>query len=76
MVIVGPRQSEGSMSIELGEPPPTTGADGSFTAKSDAGPRTFFILGPNGPDVRKDLDVIAGQTIDLGTLTAEPPGGP
>jgi hypothetical protein len=74
MVIVGPRQPEGSMSIELGEPPPTTGADGSFTAKSDAGPRTFFILGPNGPDVRKDLDVVAGQTLDLGTLTAEPPG--
>jgi hypothetical protein len=74
MVIVGPRQPQGSMSIELGEPPPTTGADGSFTAKSDAGPKTFFILGPDGPDVRKDVDVVAGQTIDLGTLTAEPPG--
>ena len=76
MVIVGPRQSEGSMSIELSEPPPTTGADGSFTARSDPGPRTFFILGPDGPDVRKDLDVVAGQTIDLGTLTAQPPGSP
>jgi hypothetical protein len=73
MVIVGPRQAAGSMSIELGEPPPTTGADGSFVATSDPGPRTLFVLGPDGPDVRKDLDVVAGKTIDLGTLTAEPP---
>ena len=76
MVLVTPRQAAGEMRIELDAPPPTTGADGAFSVDSDAGARTLIVMGPQGPVVRKDVDVVGGKTLALGTLTAEAAPGP
>jgi hypothetical protein len=70
MVVVIPRQPEGQLAIELDGPPHTTGADGSFRVRSEAGPRTLIVMGPQGPLVMKDVEVVGGDTVDLGTLTA------
>jgi hypothetical protein len=76
MVVVIPRQPEGQLAIELDGPPHTTGADGSFRVSSEAGPRTLIVMGPQGPLVMKDIEVVGGKTVDLGAVTAEPGQGP
>jgi hypothetical protein len=72
MVALGERMSAGEMRIELSGDPPMTGADGKFSVASPAGPRTMFILGESGPELRKDVDVVAGKTVDLGTINPDP----
>jgi hypothetical protein len=69
MVVVAPRQSAGPMRLELDGAPPRTSGDGGFEVSAEAGARTLVVLGPRGPDVQRDLDVRAGETIDLGTIT-------
>lgn len=76
MVLVTPRQAPGSMMINIESPPPRTAADGTFSVATPAGARTLLILGEHGPELQKDLDVSAGQQLDLGTIKAEPPGPP
>jgi len=73
LVVVMPRQPEGMMRIEIDGAPPTTAPDGSFRVPSEAGPRTLVVMGPQGPLVHQDVDVVAGKITELGTLTAQPP---
>jgi hypothetical protein len=44
-----------------------TGADGGFAVTSEPGPRTLIIVGSGRP-FRKDIDVVAGETVDVGTV--------
>jgi hypothetical protein len=74
MVLVMPRQAPGEMSIQIDGMPPRTGADGRFTVASPAGARTLLVMGPKGPELKKDIDVKTGEQLDLGTLKAEPMG--
>jgi hypothetical protein len=78
MVVITAPQPPGQTMISLDEPPPMTGSDGRFRAPAEPGKRTLLILGNNGPVVRRDIDVVDGQVLDLGTLTPDPedPGPP
>ncbi len=76
MVIVTARQPPGQLMLSLDEVPPTTGADGAFRTAAEPGPRMLLVLGEQGPLVRKDIDVVDGQVLDLGTITADPPRPP
>ncbi len=77
MVVVTPRQPPGETMIALDEMPPMTGADGGFRVSAEPGPRTLLILGDQGPLIRRDVDVVDGQVLELGTLRPDPdPDGP
>jgi hypothetical protein len=72
--------SGGPMQVQIEGPPPTTGPDGSFRLEHRAGPCALLVMRPPSPFVRRGIALVAGQTLDLGTITVDAPpaspGGP
>jgi hypothetical protein len=73
-VIFAPKRADGAVQIQITGDTPTTGADGAFSADVEAGKHVLLVLGDGPmPAVKKDIEVAVGQTLDVGTLKAEPP---
>ncbi len=72
-----PDAGNGKVSVSLEGPPPLTGADGGFRVEGKAGKAALVVL-RDPTFVRPGLVLVAGQTLDLGTITvsAGPPHGP
>ncbi|HEX3761519.1 MAG TPA: carboxypeptidase-like regulatory domain-containing protein [Kofleriaceae bacterium] len=67
-VAVTEDHGDGTMRIQLDGPPPTTSPDGRFRIEHRAGPCVLVVLRPQAP-FRRGLTLVAGQTLDLGTVT-------
>ncbi len=75
--IVAATVSEGGgVRVSIEGEPPTTAGDGSFALDVGPGKHMLLVLGQAGPILRKPIDVVSGQVLDLGTLKAEPPPPP
>jgi hypothetical protein len=74
-VVVTEDHGDGSMRIQLDGPPPTTGPDGRFRIEHRAAPCVLVVLRQPSPFLRRGLALVAGQTLDLGTVTVDPPSG-
>src|SRR5215468_8779167 len=71
---------DGRPAGQLEGPPPTTGPNGSFRLEHRAEPCALLVLRPPSPFTRRGLALVAGQTLDLGTITVPltvdaPPAG-
>ncbi|HKA87287.1 MAG TPA: carboxypeptidase-like regulatory domain-containing protein [Haliangiales bacterium] len=75
-VIAGVVGEGGSVRVAIEGQPPTTGDDGSFAVDVGRGKHMLIVVGKAGPVVRKPIDVVSGQVLDVGTLKAEPPAPP
>jgi hypothetical protein len=67
-VTVVPDSPDGRISIQLEGPPPTTNPDGTFRIEAKAGPGALAVLVPPRPVIKRGLALIAGQTLDAGTV--------
>jgi hypothetical protein len=63
----------GSARVSIEGPPPTTGPDGAFAIDAEPGTRMVLVLGGRGPLAEQQVEVKAGATVDVGTLTVKPP---
>jgi hypothetical protein len=72
-VVLTPDHGDGRLQVTIDGPPPTTGADGSFRLEHRAEPCALMVMRPPSPFSKRGLALIAGQTLDLGTITVEPP---
>jgi hypothetical protein len=75
-VALTPDRGDGRLEVRFDGPPPTTGPDGSFRIEHRAGPCALMVMRQPQPFTRRGLQLIAGQTLDLGTITVEPPAPP
>ena len=75
MVVAGPRQAPGTMSVTLHAEPPKTDATGHFTVTTEAGLHTLLVMptATNGV-IQQDFELKDGETLDLGKLIAPAPG--
>ena len=75
MVVAGPRQAPGSMSVTLHAEPPKTDASGHFSVTTEAGLHTLLIMPtPTTGWIQQDFELKDGATMDLGKLIAPAPG--
>jgi hypothetical protein len=75
-VVLTPDRGDGRLQVQLDGPPPTTGPDGSFRLEHRAEPCALLVMRPPSPFTRRGLALVAGQTLDLGTITVDaPPAG-
>jgi hypothetical protein len=76
-VVLTPDHGDGRLQVQIDGPPPTTGPDGSFRLEHRAEPCALLVMRPSSPFTRRGLALVAGQTLDLGTITVDaPPAGP
>jgi protocatechuate 3,4-dioxygenase beta subunit len=76
-VVLTPDRGDGRLQVQFDGPPPTTGPDGSFRLEHRAEPCVLLVMRPPSPFTRRGLALVAGQTLDLGTITVDaPPAGP
>ena len=74
-----PDTGDGRVKISLEGPPPTSGADGSFRLEGKAGKSILLAMTPPRPFTKRGLELVAGKTLDLGTVSVDagpPPPGP
>lgn len=73
-----PDTGDGRVKLSLEGPPPTTGADGSFRLDGKAGKTILLAMTPPRPFTKRGLELVAGKTLDLGTVTVDagPPPAP
>ena len=80
-VVLTPDRGDGRLQVSIDGPPPTTGPDGSFRLEHRAETCALMVMRPPRPFSRRGLALVAGQTLDLGTITVDtpspgaPPGG-
>ena len=75
-VVLTPDHGDGRLQVQIEGPPPTTGPDGSFRLEHRAEPCALLVMRPPSPFTRRGIALVAGQTLDLGTITVDPPAGP
>lgn len=66
---------EGHGAFTVDGPPNTTDADGRFELPVEPGKRELLVLGAGSPRTGKVFEVVAGQELDLGTITLPGPKG-
>jgi protocatechuate 3,4-dioxygenase beta subunit len=71
-VTIIPDAGDGRMQISLEGPPPTTNPDGTFRLEAKAGASALALLVPPRPVIKRGLTLIAGQTLDAGTVKLDP----
>jgi protocatechuate 3,4-dioxygenase beta subunit len=59
---------DGKISVQLEGPPPMTNPDGTFRVEAKAGPSALVLMVPPRPVVKRGLTLVAGQTLDAGTV--------
>ncbi len=67
-VTIVPDSGDGKIQISLDGPPPTTNPDGTFRLEAKAGPSALALMVPPRPVVKRGLVLVAGQTLDAGTV--------
>ncbi len=71
-IAVVPDSGDGRLQVSLSGPPPTSAADGSFRVETKAGKSALLVLIQPRPFHRAGLQLEAGKTLDLGTVTVTP----
>jgi hypothetical protein len=61
----------GATMVQIEGEPPRTAPDGHFELPVKPGKHMLLVLGPDGPAARKEIDVAAGQTLDIGQLVTK-----
>jgi carboxypeptidase family protein len=75
-VVLTPDHGDGRLQVQIEGPPPTTGPDGSFRLEHRAEPCALLVMRPPSPFTRRGIALVAGQTLDLGTIKVDaPPAG-
>ncbi|HEY5924037.1 MAG TPA: carboxypeptidase regulatory-like domain-containing protein [Kofleriaceae bacterium] len=69
-----PDSGDGRRKVELHGMPPTSNPDGTFRLEAKAGPSVLMVLGGGQPTSKSGLNLEAGKTLDVGTITVG--GGP
>ena len=72
-VALVPDSGDGRLQIQLEGPPPTTGPDGSFRLEHRAEPCILIVMRPPRPFTMRGLQLEAGKTLDLKTITVDSP---
>lgn len=67
-VTIVPDAGDGRISVQMEGPPPTTNPDGTFRVEAKAGPSALVVMVPPRPTVKRGLTLVAGQTLDAGTV--------
>jgi hypothetical protein len=78
VVVLTPDRGDGRLQVRIEGAPPTTGPDGSFRIEHAAEPCALMVMRPPSPFSKRGLALVAGKTLDLGTITvtaASPPAG-
>jgi hypothetical protein len=74
-VLTAPVTEDGKVMLQIQGEPPATATDGSFAIEAPSGKSMLFVLAPHGlPAVRRPIEVVSGQTLDVGTVKLEPAG--
>jgi hypothetical protein len=68
-LVIVPDTGDGRMRVSIEGPPPTSDADGAFRLDAKAGPSILMVMTPPQPVSRKGLNLEAGKTLDVGTIT-------
>ena len=66
-----PDSGDGRVRLSMDGPPPTSGADGSFRLEAKAGKSILFAMTPPRPFTKRGLELVAGKTLDLGTVSVD-----
>lgn len=64
-----PDAGDGSIRIQLEGPPQTSNPDGTFRLEAKAGPSALMVLTPPQPVSKRGLNLEAGKTVDVGSIT-------
>ena len=72
-VALVPDSGDGHLQIQLEGPPPTTGPDGSFRLEHRAERCILIVMRPPRPFTMRGLQLEAGKTLDLKTITVDSP---
>jgi hypothetical protein len=75
-VTIIPDHGDGQMRVELTGPPLTSNPDGSFRLEAKAGPSILLVMTPPRPTSKRGLNLEAGKTTDVGTVTVAAPPPP
>jgi hypothetical protein len=68
-VAVVPDVGDGSVSLQLDGPPPSSGPDGTFRVEARAGKVIVILMTPPKPTTKRGIVLEAGKTFDAGTIT-------
>jgi hypothetical protein len=71
-----PDSGDGAVRLSLEGPPPTSGPDGAFRLEAKAGKSILLAMTPPRPFTKRGLELVAGKTLDLGTVTVDPGAPP
>jgi hypothetical protein len=71
-----PDSGDGRLQIQLEGPPPTSGPDGTFRLEAKAGPSMLLVMVPPRPIPKRGLNLEAGKTLDVGSITVGAPSPP
>jgi protocatechuate 3,4-dioxygenase beta subunit len=71
-----PDSGDGRLQIELEGPPPTSSPDGTFRLEGKAGPSVLVVMVPPQPISKRGLNLEAGKTLDVGSITVSTPTPP
>ena len=66
-----PDSGDGQVRLSLEGPPPTSGPDGAFRLEAKAGKSILLAMTPPRPFTKRGLELVAGKTLDLGTVTVD-----
>jgi len=72
-VTLVPDSGDGHLQLQLEGPPPTTGPDGSFRLEHRAERCILIVMRPPRPFTMRGLQLEAGKTLDLKTITVDSP---
>jgi len=67
-----PDTGDGRVRLSLDGPPPASGPDGSFRLEGKAGKSILLAMTPPRPFTKRGLELVAGKTLDLGTVAVDP----